>query len=160
MGFHAATTREFQKYSWPGNVRELRNVIERNLILNGGPIFRAELPSTVQDKKTSLRRLDEVDTKYLRNVFQSTHWRVRGPGGAAEVLGRPQTDDLGSENAKAGHCRREEYLQRLEKLQSPIPRRGSHSRVYPFEVGETLLFVPNSLHRFAVSLFGLRLALS
>jgi formate hydrogenlyase transcriptional activator len=105
-GFHAATMREFQKYSWPGNVRELRNVIERNLILNGGPIFRADLPNTVQDKKTSLRRLDEVDTEYLRNVLQSTHWRVRGQGGAAHVLGLKPTT-LEARMRKLGIRRRE-----------------------------------------------------
>lgn len=90
-GFHAATMREFQKYSWPGNVRELRNVIERNLILNGGPIFRAELPNAMQDTKRNLRPLDEVDREYLHNVLQSTHWRVRGQSGAAEVLGLKPT---------------------------------------------------------------------
>jgi len=91
VSIHATTMREFQEYSWPGNVRELRNVIERNLILNGGPIFRAELPNVIQDKKRNLRRLDEVDRDYLRNVLQSTHWRVRGQGGAADVLGLKPT---------------------------------------------------------------------
>lgn len=91
-GVHASTMREFQKYSWPGNVRELRNVIERSLILHSGaPIFRAELPNTPQDKKTSSRRLDDVESEHLRNVLQSTHWRVRGRGGAAEVLGLKPT---------------------------------------------------------------------
>jgi formate hydrogenlyase transcriptional activator len=91
-GIHASTMREFQKYSWPGNVRELRNVIERSLILHsGGPIFRAEIPNIPQDKKTSLRRLDDVEADHLRNVLQSTHWRVRGRGGAAEALGLKPT---------------------------------------------------------------------
>ena len=45
---HAPTMQEFQKYSWPGNVRELRNVIERNLILNSGSTFRAEVPELEQ----------------------------------------------------------------------------------------------------------------
>jgi formate hydrogenlyase transcriptional activator len=90
-GIHASTIREFQQYSWPGNVRELRNVIERNLILHSGPIFRAELPNSLQDKRTNLRRLDEVDAEHLRNVLQSTHWRVRGSRGAAEVLGLKPT---------------------------------------------------------------------
>jgi transcriptional regulator of acetoin/glycerol metabolism len=83
--------REFQEYSWPGNVRELRNVIERNLILNSGPIFRAEFPNALQEKKTNLRRLEEIDKEHLCNVLQSTHWRVRGQGGAAEVLGLKPT---------------------------------------------------------------------
>jgi formate hydrogenlyase transcriptional activator len=91
VGIHAATMREFQEYSWPGNVRELRNVIERNLILNSGPIFRAEFPNALQEKKTNLRRLEEIDKEHLCNVLQSTHWRVRGQGGAAEVLGLKPT---------------------------------------------------------------------
>jgi DNA-binding NtrC family response regulator len=90
-GVHASTMRGFQKYSWPGNVRELANVIERNLILNAGPVFRAELPDLGLDNNRSLRRLDEVETEYFRNVLQSTHWRVRGRGGAAEVLGLKPT---------------------------------------------------------------------
>ena len=105
-GFHTATMREFQKYSWPGNVRELRNVIERNLILNSGPIFRAELPNAPQDKKASLRRLDDVDAEYLRKVLQSTHWRVRGAAGVAEVLGLKPTT-LEARMKKLGIHRRE-----------------------------------------------------
>jgi len=109
-GIQASTMREFQKYSWPGNVRELRNVIERNLILHSGPIFRAELPNAPQDKRTDLRRLDEVDTEYLRKVLESTHWRVRGRGGSAEVLGLKPTT-LEARMKKLGIRRREEYLQ-------------------------------------------------
>jgi formate hydrogenlyase transcriptional activator len=90
-GVHPATMRKFQKYSWPGNVRELRNVIERNLILNAGPVFRAEPPDTEQDAGESLRRLDQVETEYFQNVLQTTHWRVRGPGGAADVIGLKPT---------------------------------------------------------------------
>ncbi|MGB8324905.1 MAG: sigma 54-interacting transcriptional regulator [Candidatus Acidiferrum sp.] len=91
VGFHPTTIREFQEYSWPGNVRELRNVIERNLILNGGRILRAELPNAVLERNISLRRLDAVDIEHLRKVLESTQWRVRGQGGAAEVLGLKPT---------------------------------------------------------------------
>jgi len=90
-GVHVPTMREFQKYSWPGNVRELRNVIERNLITSTGSIFRAELPDTESTSNGGLRRLDEVESEYLRNVLQMTHWRVRGRSGAAEVLGLKPT---------------------------------------------------------------------
>jgi formate hydrogenlyase transcriptional activator len=107
-GFQTATMREFQKYSWPGNIRELRNVIERSLILNNGPIFRAEVPNIPRDKAPELRRLDEVDTEYLRKVLQSTHWRVRGPGGAAEVLGLKPTT-LEARMKKLGIRRREAF---------------------------------------------------
>jgi len=88
-GVHASTMRVFQSYSWPGNVRELRNVIERNLILSSGSIFRAELHE--QEDKENLRRLAEVESDYFRTVLQKTHWRIRGQGGAAELLGLKPT---------------------------------------------------------------------
>ena len=91
-GVQSSTMKDFQRYSWPGNVRELRNVIERNLILNNGPVFKAELPVTEQKVVTSAgRRLEEVETEYLRSVLQSTKWRVRGKGGAAEIAGLKPT---------------------------------------------------------------------
>lgn len=114
----ASTMREFQNYSWPGNVRELRNIIERNLILHSGPVFRAELPNALPDKKTNLRRLDEIDTEYLRNVLQATHWVVRGPGGAAEVLGLKPTT-LEAKMKKLGIRRREESLQIFRETPKP-----------------------------------------
>lgn len=102
---HPSTLRDFQKYSWPGNVRELRNVIERNLILNTGPIFRAEL-SDLDSQKAGLCRLEEIEVEHLRKVLHSTHWRIRGSGGAAEILGiKPTT--LESRMKKLGINRRE-----------------------------------------------------
>ena len=89
---HASTMQELQKYSWPGNVRELRNVIERNLILNSGPTFRAEVPELEQKLSRDMRHLDEVESEYFRNVLQATGWRIRGKRGAAEILGvKPTT---------------------------------------------------------------------
>jgi len=89
-GVHAATMRDLQNYPWPGNVRELANVIERNLIVSTGHIFRAELPE-VQNNNRTFRTLEEVESEYLQKVLQATRWRVRGNGGAAEVLGLKAT---------------------------------------------------------------------
>jgi len=90
-GVHAATMRDLQNYPWPGNVRELANVIERNLIVNTGPVFRAELPEAQNNSNRTLRPLEEVESEYLQKVLQSTRWRVRGSGGAAEILGLKAT---------------------------------------------------------------------
>src|SRR5208337_133781 len=90
-GIQATTLRKFQQYPWPGNVRELRNVIERNLILTSSTIFRAEVPELEQNANFALRPLDEVESEYFRNVLQTTRWRVRGKGGAAEVIGLKAT---------------------------------------------------------------------
>ena len=90
-GVHTGTMQQFQRYAWPGNVRELRNVIERNLILNTGALFRAEIPKLEQKSQHHLRPLHEMETDYFRNVLQATSWRIRGKGGAAEILGLKPT---------------------------------------------------------------------
>ncbi len=90
-GVQSSTMKEFQRYSWPGNVRELRNVIERNLILNAGPVFKAELPAGETKASEQARSLEEVEAEYLRSVLRSTKWRVRGKGGAAEIVGLKPT---------------------------------------------------------------------
>jgi formate hydrogenlyase transcriptional activator len=103
---HPSTIDSFQKYSWPGNVRELRNVIERNLILSADPVFRAEIAEAVAEIiDPKMRRLDELEMDHLRSVLQSTRWRVRGQGGAAEILGLKPTT-LEARMKKMGLTRR------------------------------------------------------
>lgn len=87
----SATMKRFLEYSWPGNVRELRNVIERHLILNPGPVFHAEVPDAYADFQPVGRNLDEVERNHVHRVLQSTRWRIRGSGGAAEILGLKPT---------------------------------------------------------------------
>lgn len=95
QGIDPSTLKDFQNYSWPGNVRELRNVIERNLITNIGHVFRAEIHDLHHNENGSNRKLrpfHEVEVEYLRTVLESARWRVRGRGGASEVLGiKPTT---------------------------------------------------------------------
>lgn len=90
-GVQTSTMQDFQRYSWPGNVRELRNIIERNLILNSGPIFKAEIPRLEQRTTSGLRSLIEMESEHLRNVLDATRWRIRGKGGAAEILAMKPT---------------------------------------------------------------------
>jgi formate hydrogenlyase transcriptional activator len=86
-----ATLKAFQAYSWPGNVRELRNVIERYLILNPGPVFRAEVPESDESPSLVGQNLDDVERRHIQQVLQKTRWRIRGKGGAAEHLGLKPT---------------------------------------------------------------------
>jgi len=88
---HPATLKAFGEYPWPGNVRELRNVIERYLILNPGPVFRAEVPELGETSAPAGQNLDEVERHHMQQVLQSTRWRIRGKGGAAEILGLKPT---------------------------------------------------------------------
>ena len=87
----AITMQKLQRYAWPGNVRELRNVIERNLILSTGPVFRAEIPELEDAIDSTMLSLDEVESEYLYSVLQAKGWRIRGKGGAAEVIGLKPT---------------------------------------------------------------------
>lgn len=68
---HPSTMKEFQKYSWPGNVRELRNIIERNLIENTEPIFRAKIIELEQKSNCGMRRLKEVQAEHISSVLQA-----------------------------------------------------------------------------------------
>jgi transcriptional regulator with GAF, ATPase, and Fis domain len=79
-------------YHWPGNVRELENLIERGAILNDGPIFRVPQlgegggeTSPAGDCVT----LKENERRHILWALEKTNWKVRGKGGAAELLGVP-----------------------------------------------------------------------
>ncbi len=83
-----------QHYSWPGNVRELRNVIERAVITARGPRLVVDVPAGVCASPPKRQRLIDLEAEQIRQVLESVGWRVRGPGGAAEVLGiKPNTLD-------------------------------------------------------------------
>jgi transcriptional regulator with GAF, ATPase, and Fis domain len=81
-----------QRYPWPGNVRELRNVIERAVIVSTGPRLVVEPPRTRLGAPRRSVRLAEVERDHIRAVLEKAGWRVRGHGGAAELLGlKPST---------------------------------------------------------------------
>ena len=97
--------RQMQAYSWPGNVRELRNLIERAVILATGPRLTVQVPqlgtpSEVRPPAT----LASVEHDHIRATLESTSWRVRGAGGAAERLGLKPTT-LESRMARLGLVR-------------------------------------------------------
>ena len=99
------TIEQLQQYSWPGNVRELGNVIERAMILATGDTLRVQLPAVAQAITNPQMTLDESQRAHILHVLQQTGWRIRGPRGAAEVLGiKPTT--LEARMAKLGITRR------------------------------------------------------
>jgi transcriptional regulator with GAF, ATPase, and Fis domain len=102
-----AAVARLQNYDWPGNIRELRNVIERAVILaRGGPLHfdlpvtdSAPVPPPSQphpgDQAGSeffteaemLRR----ERENLLAVLEKTGWKIKGPDGAAELIGLKPT---------------------------------------------------------------------
>jgi len=89
------------RYTWPGNVRELRNVVERAMIVATGPRLTIPLP---QGSAAAVRlsvKLADVQKEHIKGVLESTAWRIRGVGGAADRLGLKATT-LETRMAKLG----------------------------------------------------------
>jgi transcriptional regulator with GAF, ATPase, and Fis domain len=89
-----------QNYDWPGNVRELRNVIERAVITTQGsklqltdtfdrltPNVEAPIiPALQPDQEIEGETLEQGEYRLILRTLKKAHWRVEGPGGAAELL--------------------------------------------------------------------------
>ena len=90
-----------QRYSWPGNVRELRNVVERAVIGASGPRLTIALPQSSAASARRSVKLADVEKEHIRAVLESTRWRIRGVGGAADQLGLKATT-LETRMAKLG----------------------------------------------------------
>ena len=100
---------QLRAYDWPGNIRELRNVIERAVILaRGGPLqfdlpaadsklpppLEASTPPGPTDAPECLTdyEIRQRERDNLLTVLKKAGWRLKGPGGAAELLGlKPST---------------------------------------------------------------------
>lgn len=80
---------KLMKYNWPGNVRELENVIERGTILSREPNFRTpelRIQTNTSDHDNDDLSLQHVEKQHILWVLNKTNWKIRGPGGAAEIL--------------------------------------------------------------------------
>jgi DNA-binding NtrC family response regulator len=107
-----------QNYDWPGNVRELQNVIERAVILARGGVLEFDLPisdapPTIRSQQSPPNDVSEFLTEIefrqrerenLLVVLEKTNWKIKGPGGAAELLGVNATTLLS--RLKAMHIKR------------------------------------------------------
>ena len=77
-------------YSWPGNIRELRNVIEQAVILSRGGQLNLQMPEILGASPSPT--LKQAQYHHILGVLQKTGWRIKGPLGAAQLLGmKPST---------------------------------------------------------------------
>jgi formate hydrogenlyase transcriptional activator len=98
-------------YSWPGNVRELQNVVERGVVLAGGPIVNiddAKMGFDGAAQKSAVDTLENVERNHILRALNETSWVVHGKKGAAEILGinpstlRSRMEKLGIRKAGQG----------------------------------------------------------
>jgi len=79
-------------YDWPGNVRELEHAVQRAVIVCRGPAIQVRdivLETEREDKDSSeeVVTLEEVERQHIQKVLERMGWVIRGPHGAAALLG-------------------------------------------------------------------------
>jgi len=74
-------------HPWPGNIRELRNVIEHAMITSGGDALELHSSDLRLRGGIETLTLEEVERRHISSVLKASKGRVKGPGGAAAVLG-------------------------------------------------------------------------
>ena len=78
------------RYSWPGNVRELRNIVEYSIIMCQGNTLDIQVPERKELDKLN-ESMDENQRMHIINILNQVGWRIRGIGGAAEILGMKES---------------------------------------------------------------------
>ena len=82
------TMETLRHYPWPGNIRELKNVIERAVILSEGSTLRVPVTPAVGPAALTLA---DAERTQIMAALEQTGWRIRGPAGAAALLGLKPT---------------------------------------------------------------------
>jgi len=98
------TMAKLRNYPWPGNIRELRNVIERAVIITRGSTLRLidDLDAQAVELEMQTRAaaataqfvgsvsrtetLEQTEFNVIVRTLKNVHWKLEGPGGAAELL--------------------------------------------------------------------------
>jgi transcriptional regulator with GAF, ATPase, and Fis domain/response regulator of citrate/malate metabolism len=92
-GIATASVQQMQHYAWPGNIRELEHVLERAAILSYSPTLAlaealgpVAAPAAALADSAPVRPLQDSMREAILAALAQAGNRVRGPGGAAELL--------------------------------------------------------------------------
>jgi formate hydrogenlyase transcriptional activator len=81
------TMEALQSHPWPGNVRELRNVIEHSAIVTSGDTLQVPMLLEAAPAAPSVQTLADSERDHIVKSLERTDWRIKGPRGAATLLG-------------------------------------------------------------------------
>ncbi len=111
------TMEAFKSYSWPGNIRELENLVERLMIMSPDasldlsgwqpspdvhvPVNIDNMPSGTTQDRVESNHMRDAEKNHIVKILERTNWRIRGKGGAAELLNLKPTT-LSSKMKKLG----------------------------------------------------------
>ena len=73
-------------YPWPGNIRELKNVVENAMISSQESTLRVLPPERSLDLCQNDLSFEGVERAHIINILEKTGGRIKGAGGAADVL--------------------------------------------------------------------------
>ncbi|GAB3572290.1 sigma 54-interacting transcriptional regulator [Hymenobacter daeguensis] len=112
-GIAQSTLQQLRQYPWPGNIREMEHVLERAAILSrtptvelAEPLQAPPSPPAPASKEPAARLtqpLDDAMRETILAALAQTHYRIRGAGGAAELLDiKPTTLEARMKKLKIG----------------------------------------------------------
>jgi formate hydrogenlyase transcriptional activator len=81
------TMETLKRHPWPGNVRELRNVIEHGVIVTSGDTLSVPLLLDEDSGTPPEGTLASSERRHILESLERTRWRIKGPKGAATLLG-------------------------------------------------------------------------
>ncbi|AIZ42338.1 sigma 54-interacting response regulator [Cellulophaga baltica] len=113
MRFSSRVLKKMMNYQWPGNIRELENYIERSILMSPheiiddlyAPLTKKTANFNVIEGAQTLS-LEEMEREFILKTLKSSHGKISGKGGAAELLNLP-TSTLNSKIKKLGIRKKE-----------------------------------------------------